>query len=368
MKNQAFISFMALLLLASVSFVGCDNDGGGGSSQDTQALTERDFFDNAGLSANPEKGVVVDFLEPPDSEKPESDTGEVGNDTIPYTYTRTLNNTFCWEDDDGEAGHFMELDDSDGNEIFRLDVNGECITVVLEAGDYLMHIHHDGRIEKTHPIFIIPEPNGEQEAQKIDTNEGLLKSAKSLFSKILNNLHNIITQTTNAQTPTPTPSENLTTLLKTNACQGCNLMGVDLSGANLTEANLTDANLTDAFLTDAFLTDAFLFQAILRGAFMSGANLIEAKMAFADLTGANLTGADLTGAFLRQAILIEADLTDANLTGVTLTGAVLTDANLTGVTLFNTIFGSAIWCDGTCLCGDNSIDTCIGCPSINTCT
>jgi len=129
-----------------------------------------------------------------------------------------------------------------------------------------MHIHHHGRIEETIPIFIIPERNGEQEAPKIDTNEGLLKSAKSLFSKILNNLHNIITQTTNAQTPTPTPTANLITLFKTNACPGCNLMGVDLSGKDLTDAILTGAVLTDAILTDAVLTGAILTRAILTGA------------------------------------------------------------------------------------------------------
>jgi len=225
------LNFLAVIILIAV-ILGCNSDGGGQGA--TQALTENDFSSDPTLSADPEKHLIVHFLEHPDSEKPENDTGEVGVDTIPFIYTRTLEHTFCWEDDDGEAGHFMELDDSEGNEIFRLDVNGECITVVLEAGDYLMHIHHDGRIEKTHTIFIIPERNGEQEAQKIDTNEGLLKSAKSLFSKILNNLHNIITQTTNAQTPTPTPTveDNLNTLLSTGRCVGavCNLMGVDLSG------------------------------------------------------------------------------------------------------------------------------------------
>ena len=64
MKKKTFISFMALLLLASVSIFGCNNDGGGGSSQDARALTENDFVNDPNLFANPEKGVVVVFLEP----------------------------------------------------------------------------------------------------------------------------------------------------------------------------------------------------------------------------------------------------------------------------------------------------------------
>jgi len=109
MKKQTFISFMVLLLLASVSFIGCGSDGGGGSSQDTQALTENDFAEDPSIVAEPTGGVVVTFLEPPDSEEPENDTGEIGVDIIPYTYKRTLNHTFCWEDDDPDAEHFMVL-------------------------------------------------------------------------------------------------------------------------------------------------------------------------------------------------------------------------------------------------------------------
>jgi len=75
MKNQTFISFMALLVLASVSFIGCNNDGGGASSQDAQALTERDFFNNPNLSANPEGGVVVVFLEPTEALEVDNLTG-----------------------------------------------------------------------------------------------------------------------------------------------------------------------------------------------------------------------------------------------------------------------------------------------------
>ena len=160
------------------------------------------------------------FLEHPDTEKPEKDTGEVGIDRIPHRYTSTLNHAFCWEDDDGDTEHFMELVDSEVNEILKIDVNGQCVTEVIEAGDYVMIINHDGKKEKTHPVFIIPGRSGGQQAQKIDTNQRLLKSEKNIYARFINDLNNIITQEANAQTPTPTPAENVTTLLNTNACEG----------------------------------------------------------------------------------------------------------------------------------------------------
>ena len=212
------------------------------------------------MSADPRAGIVVMFLEHPDTEKPDNDTGEVGIDRIPHRYTSTLNHTFCWEDDDGDAEHFMELEDSDGNEILKIDVNGECVTEVIKAGDYVMIIHHDGKKEKTHPIFIIPVRSGGQQAQRIDTNQRLLKSERNIYARLINNLNSIITPKTNAQTPTP--AENLTTILNTNECQECNLFGVDLSGANLSEADLSSVDLSAANLTDVTLDDTIFTSAL----------------------------------------------------------------------------------------------------------
>jgi len=338
-----------VLLLGFISFgaiVGCNNNGGGGSSQDTQALTENDFSKDPGLSADPTGGVVIIFLEHQDSEKPDNDTGEVGIDRIPHRYTSTLNHTFCWEDDDGDAEHFMELVDSEGNEILKIDVNGECVTAVIEPGDYVMTIHHDGKIEKTHPIFIIPGRSGEQAAQRIDTNEGLLKSEKNIYARLINNLHNIITREANAQTV----ADNVATLLNTNSCSGCDLQDADLSdadvdlsdaelseanlsGANLSEVSLCDANLNEADLSGANLNEADLVGTGLFEADLSGAILSNADMQFANLNEANLSGANLSGAFLERASLREANLSDANLSDADLEGADLTEANLSEANL-----------------------------------
>jgi len=172
-SREHFMKCLGLVLLFGfISFGaigGCNGDGDQ-VSQVIRALTENDFSKDPGLSADPTGGVVIMLLEHPDSEKPDKDTGEVGEDRIPHRYTSTLNHTFCWEDGDGDAEHFMELVDSEGNEILKIDVNGQCVTEVIEAGDYVMIINHDGKKEKTHPIFIIPGRSGEQQAQRIDTN------------------------------------------------------------------------------------------------------------------------------------------------------------------------------------------------------
>ena len=68
------------------------------------------------------------------------DTGELGMDVIPYKYTETLSNTFCWEDEDQSAEHFITLVDGNGLEVLMIEANGDCVTEVIEEGDYEMRI------------------------------------------------------------------------------------------------------------------------------------------------------------------------------------------------------------------------------------
>ena len=287
MKCLGFALLFGIISLVAIG--GCSNNKDGGQNG-TQALTENDFGMDPSLVADPEKHLVVNFLEHPDSERHENDTGEVGNDVFPITYKRTLEHTFCWEDNDPEAGHFMELDDADGNLIFRLDVNGECITEIIEAGDYVMTIHHDGRILTTHPVFIIPNPDDIEQARNT---EGIINRLKVAVAHIVKGIQN----TVNIEAEAQTVQDNINTLIKTNNCQNCDLQGADLSNANLSGAVLSNANLSGAKLNNANLTNA----------------------------------------------------------------------NLNGVILSSTNFSRATWCDGGCICDDNSFDMCIGCASIDTC-
>lgn len=197
------------------------------------------------------------YLEHPESEGHDNDTGEVGNDRVPLRYNSTAEHTYCWEDKDEGAGHYMELDDSEGNEIFRLDVNGECITVLLEAGNYVMIIHNDAQEETTHPVFI-----REISEKKYDTaveTKGLFNRLKAVAATILKGIKNTVSRDAVAQSV----GDNINVLITTNSCVGCDLAyavlwGADLRGANLSGADLKDANLTGANLSNADLTGADL--------------------------------------------------------------------------------------------------------------
>jgi len=76
MKCLGFVLLFGFILLGAIG--GCNNNGGGQNS--TRALTENDFANDTTLRANPEIHTIVMFLEHPNSEDTENDTGEVGND------------------------------------------------------------------------------------------------------------------------------------------------------------------------------------------------------------------------------------------------------------------------------------------------
>lgn len=351
MKCLGFVLVFGFISLGAIG--GCGDNNGG---QDGQVLTENDFVNDSTLSANPEKHLVVKFLEHPDTEETENDTGDVGNDVLSLTYNRTLEHTYCWEDDTPGAGHFMELDDSHGNEILRVEANGDCVTEIIDAGNYLMTIHHDGRNMTTHPIFMVPNPEDTQQARQRD---GLINGFKVIIVNMLKGIQNTVYKDARAQTV----QDNINTLITTNSYPRCNLFKADLSNRDLNQV--------------------FLDEASLRFANLSNSKLQNASFRGADLGFANLSGkdTDLSNANFLFANLLEAKLIDANLSGAQLDfayayGANLTGANLIGVELGRTILTAATWCDGKCICQElnptthvlSSIGFCVGCPPQDTCT
>ena len=308
MKCLVFVLLFGFISLGAIG--GCNNNGGDGSSQDTQALTERDFFNNPGLSANPEDGVVVVFLEPTGAPEVDNLTGGLGFDIIPYRYTRTLNHTFCWEDDNVDSNHFMILRNSGGEEVLRVEANGGCVTERIEAGDYEMVLTHGEHDDGIDPIFLIPAPEEEQVTKRYEFDQKEFRTANGFsykmhryipggIVKFFESISNVFTRPAIAQTGTGTPSVNIITLVIIRSCVMCDLSGVSLGGLSLSGANLTGA----------------------------------------DLNNANLIGADLNNADLNNANLSNAFVWCANLTG----------ANLIGANLFHVVMVSATWCDG-CIC------------------
>jgi uncharacterized protein YjbI with pentapeptide repeats len=105
--------------------------------------------------------------------------------------------------------------------------------------------------------------------------------------------------------------EQLSQLLATKQCPGCDLSGSGLVMANLSGANLANANLAGANLSQANLT----------GANLTGANLTGTSFNRANLTGANLTGATLQATDLREAFLSNAILSPNGLSTAYVQGA-----------------------------------------------
>jgi hypothetical protein len=267
-----------------------------GSSDSLSVRTENDFVTDPGLVALPDEDIVAVLLESQDCNVLEKDTGGKGYDIIPYRYTESMEETFCWEDGNKQAGHYMVLVNDEGVEVLQVNANGECATGTVEAGDYEMRVFHDGLTEKNVAVFIVPENN---------------KSTLSTASD----------ETLNS----------ISTFLETDRCAGC-----DLSGANLYNADLSGVDLEGAKLNDAILANANL-----RGANLSGAELRNADLSGANLKGAVLSGADLTNAVLVNSDLSDADLTAANMEGADVTGAVVTDAQISGANTTGLVRNSA---------------------------
>lgn len=346
----------------------------------TQALTENDCAEDPSLRTNAEGGVVVMFLEHPEADTPPNDTAEVGRDTIPVRYDKAFDHSFCWEDDDSEAEHFMALEDEQGNEILRVDANGECASAIIPRGNYFMHIHHDGRQELSHPIFIIPQ--GDE--QLASTNERTITD--QIFagvSTLLSSLDLGFTQATNAQSV----ADNIQTLLRTRSCKGCNLTAANLTNASLQNVNLVGADVTLALFSGSDLScinpnfgdsnctrfDNARAVAADFGCFdvndaATCVDLNNATFASTDLRNADFRGADLTDAFFNDSDMTGANLEGAWLKSVSFGYANLTNVNFSFVGLEFTVFFFATWCDGTCVCGSNSFNTCEGCAPIETCT
>lgn len=91
----------------------------------------------------------------------------------------------------------------------------------------------------------------------------------------------------------------VTQLLETRVCIGCDLQRADLHGADLRGVNLSRANLQEADLRDTNLMAVNLQHADLRRANLTGATLI-----LVDLRGANLRDAHVPNNVSEQDIVV----------------------------------------------------------------
>ncbi|HVY54674.1 MAG TPA: hypothetical protein VHC46_02865, partial [Thermodesulfobacteriota bacterium] len=114
----------------------------GSSSESLSVRTENDFVTDPNLVALPDEDIVAVLLESRDCNVLEKDTGGKGYDIIPYRYAASTEQTFCWEDGNKDARHYMVLVNDEGVETLQVKANGECVTGMVEAGDYEMRVFH----------------------------------------------------------------------------------------------------------------------------------------------------------------------------------------------------------------------------------
>lgn len=245
MLNKSIL--LSTIFIFSFITIACDNDNSDAPfdfPETIRALSENDFINDENAFAVPEDGVVVTLLEHPEADH-ENDTGEQGVDIIPIKYISDTNHTYCWEDGNDEASHFMTLNDLEGNEVLMVFVNEGCVTEFVESGEYEIHVHHDGNSEEIFPIFLRPDNEVNEEIVQV--------------------------------TLTQNEIQNFNTLLSTNSCQGCDLQNLTIgtfsftpdgtpvprqpfnfSNANLRGADLTNADLSGGIFTGADFTSAIL--------------------------------------------------------------------------------------------------------------
>ena len=120
--------------------------------------------------------------------------------------------------------------------MLKVEVNGDCVTKVIKKGNYQMLLHHDGKTEDTHPVFVIPDQNVDLGANKTEMEQGIIKTVRRIFDETLRNIG--FSKEARAQSV----SDNIQTLLKTNACPNCDLSNSNLSNAILFQADLTRAS------------------------------------------------------------------------------------------------------------------------------
>jgi len=350
---KKFVLLIAVVFILPLFILSCDDNNSGNNN--SMALTENDFAQDLGMRADPESGVVATFLEPPESEMTLNDTDEIGVDKVPYTYSQTLEHTFCWQDDDLEAEHLLELKDSSGATVHSVVANGECVTSVVEPGEYEAVLTHDGREETTHPIFMVPQNIDANQSKKHDS--FVQELFQLLYSAIIN-LDSGYTQTTHAR---HTIEKNVLTLIVTRDCFGCDLRGANLEFAPLEAVNLVTANLEKANLQNADLTDAMLNLSKLSEADFSMATMVNTCFSFAVLIKTDMKNSNLTKASIVSANASEADFSGADLTEANLTSSILVGADFSGA-----ILDKALWCN-FCICEEGSIGMCKGCSPPDTC-
>ena len=268
--------FLLIIFAAGINFLsGCSdsvtNSVITATADKYQAKTEAEISSNVGDTIYPPGAVIYVDLEHLNSPAAgvNGDTGPIGEDIIPYTYTETAVHRFKLDTD---ALFKARLVSTAGVEIFQLNNPGDTALLSIPAGSYKLHlistINFVSDTNASQPLFIQPD------------------------------LTAIASGGVGAQVGYK--PEDLNTLLTTRKCIDCYLGGINIKDKNLTGADLTRAKLYLSRMVNINLTNATFLDNDWHHGYVENCTFANAKFINVNQSDSRIWGNDLRHAIIRK--------------------------------------------------------------------
>jgi uncharacterized protein YjbI with pentapeptide repeats len=326
--NFSIQSVRILLFLTSIfaahNFYGCSDsitNSNTTAADKYKARSENEFNTSAGVKAIP-GAVIYDDLEhlntPADSVN--GDTGNIGEDVIPYSYPDSAVHRIKLSAD---AGFKARLVSDAGAVIWQLNNPGDTARVLIPSGNYKLYLTSLRTFGLaagiSQPVFIQPDLDA-------IASGGVLPQAG--YDK-----------------------KDLNTLLTTNKCINCNLKELQLQDKNLSGADISGATLYGAFLQNVNLSNAVLVNTELSRGGGRDINFTGATFTSTFMYYTGYERADFTGAKFQHLLWDHTALSGCNLKNVTIDSGAAYNASLDGADMSYSTIKNASWrnvsADGT---------------------
>jgi len=230
-KTKALIQIIhipIMLIITAVFLSGCSDSITNSTvkvADKYKAVTENEINTNTSLKVIPGAVLYVDLehLNAP-ADSVNGDTGAIGEDVIPYSYTDSATHRFKL---DASARYKVRLVSESGAVIFQLVNPGDTARVFIPSGNYKMYftslVTYGASAGSTQAVFVQPD------LDVINSSGGALPQAG--YNK-----------------------QDLNTLLTTNKCIKCNLESVQLTDKNLSGVDLSYTNFSHTYLGNVNLS------------------------------------------------------------------------------------------------------------------
>ena len=311
MKKNHFV--VLFLLLAFVIVSGCSDSitNPPVTTNKYKARTEAELNSSSASKVIP--GAVVylalEHLNTPIGSVSD-DSGPIGEDIIPYTYTETASHRFKL---DASARFKVRLVSEAGVEIFRIDNPTDTEYVSIPAGNYKLHltsiVEYGPGETGTQAIFIQPDLDA--------INSGAGAPPQGGYDR-----------------------KDLNTLLTTNKCIKCDLQEIQLNDKNLAGADVSGANMDGSFLVDVNFNNGIFTNTSIRHAGGRNMKFVEAKFTNTDLRYTGYQTSDLSRATFKQLLWQHTNLDGCNLTGITVDSGSTYDSSVDGADLSHSTFSN----------------------------